>query len=345
MSYGKSYNFRLYDPDRKNRFLNEKYPNDLTRATYTSLLKAVGKFKRDKNKDVCDFSYAEATELLIGLGKKTFRSIDVAHTIILKYGDWCLDEKYNKTGVNIFKLFTKDDLKQYINQVAQKNSYITRDEMYDYCSQIYNYIDKSMIALLFEGLRGRSDIEHSFEELRNFKKSDIYPEANMIIATRDADENKQSQIRPVSVDPRTIEILITACKEDTYHKSNGEATGKFAIAPIKNSPYLIRTIEKLSTNDDDRIAVGNICSRFKNFRKYTGIKYLTPTLIFQSGMLYRCLKMEEEIGEELKPENFRQLFNDLLLDERNWSGLKEMYESYKQNKSIVLESAAPYPER
>ncbi len=338
MSYGKSYNFRLYDPERKNRFLNEKYPNDLTKATYTSLLKAVGKFERDKNKDVCDFSYAEATELLIGLGKKTFRSIDVAHTIILKYGDWCLEEKYNNTGVNIFKLFTKDDLKQYINQVAQKNSYITRDEMYDYCSQLYNYIDKAMLALLFEGVRGRSDINHSFEELKNLKMTDIYPDSNMIIVTRDSDENQQSQKRAISVGPRTMDILVAACREDVYHKSNGEAKGRFAIMPIKNSPYLIRTIEKLNTtNEDDRIAVGNICSRFKNFRKYTGIKYLTPTLIFQSGMLYRCLKMEEEIGEELKPENFRQLYRDLQLDERNWSGLKEMYKNYKQNKSIVLE--------
>jgi hypothetical protein len=227
---------------------------------------------------------------------------------------------------------------QYINQVAQKKSYITIDELYDYCSQLYNYIDKAILALLFEGVKGRSDIDHSFEELRNLKMTDIFPENNAIIATRDPDKEHLSKTtRVISVDPRTMDILVAACKEDAYHKSNGEAKGKFAIMPIKNTPYLIRTIEKLASADDGRIAVGNISSRFKNFRKYTGIKYLTPTLIFQSGMLYRLLKTEEEIGEELKPEDFRQAFRNLELDERNWSSLKEMYESYKQNKSIVLE--------
>jgi hypothetical protein len=128
--------------------------------------------------------------------------------------------------------------------------------------------------------------------------------------------------------------LLAACKEDTYHKGNGEAQARFAIMPIKDSPYLIRTIDRLGTGDDDRISVSNVCSRFKNFRQYTGIKFLNPTLVFQSGMFDRCLKREKDVGE-LRSEDFRQLFRDLNLDERSWSGLKEMYESYKQTRSIV----------
>jgi len=273
------------------------------------------------------------SNLLIGLKKKTFRSIDVAHTIILKYVDWCIKNTYSKTFVNVFKLITKKDLKQYTHQIALKNSYITRDQLYDYCDQLYNYIDKAMPALLFEGLKGRPSVGHSFEELRNLKMTDIIPESNIVIATRDPDDKiKHPQKRTISVDPRTMNILVAACKEETYHKGNGEARGKLAIASVKNSPYLIRTIDRFDSSEDSRIAVGNISSRFKNFREYTGIKFLTPTLIFQSGMFDRCLKKECDVGE-LQPENFRQLFRDLNLDERGWSGLKEMYEDYKQTQT------------
>jgi hypothetical protein len=323
----------LFNSERKNRFLNEEYPNESTRSTYASILRSVGKFETDKNLDVCDFSYSDATELLIGLKKKTFRSIDVAHTIILKYVDWCIKNTYSKTFVPVFKLITKDDLKNYVHQIAQKNSYITRDQMYEYCGRLYNYIDKAMLVLLYEGLKGRSMAGHSFEEIRNFKMNDILKD-NIIIATRDSDdETKISQTRLVQVDPMTIEILLAACKENTYHKSNGEAKGRFSVMPVKDSPYLIRTIDRTGTGDDNRISVSNICSRFKNFRQYTDVKFLNPTLVFQSGMFDRCLKRENEIGE-LKSEDFRQLFRDLNLDIRGWPALKEMYEDYKRTKSI-----------
>jgi integrase len=328
-------NWKLFNEEQKKRFLDEKYPNESTRSSNASILRNVGRFEYDKNKDVSKFNYEEVKEVLIGLMKKTNRSMNVSYTIIMQYLDWCVDKKY--IPINILTLVDKKDKKKYVSKVAQKNSYITREQLYDYCSQLYNYIDKAMLVLLFEGVKGRSSIEHSFEELRNFKMTDIL-ENNIIIATRDFSDDSNNNIkqrRLIPVDPRTIEILLTACKENTYHKANGEAKGRFAIMPVKDSPYVIRTIDRSGT-DDDRISVSNICSRFKNFRQYIGIKFLNPTLVFQSGMFDRCLKLEDEIGE-LQAEDFRQLFRNLNLDERNWSGLKEMYESYKQiqTKSIV----------
>jgi len=323
-------NWKLFNEEQKNRFLDEKYPNESTRSSNASILRNVGRFEYDKNKDVSKFNYEEIKEVLIGLMKKTNRSMNVSYTIIMQYLDWCADKKY--IPINILTLVDKEDKKKYVHKVAQKNSYITRDQMYDYCSQLYNYVDKAIWVLLFEGVKGRSCIGHSFEELRNLKMKDIMPENNLIVVTRDPDdETKYPQKRVISVDPRTMDILVTACKEDTYHKSNGEAKGRFAIMPVKDSPYLIRTIDRLGTGDDDRISVSNICSRFKNFRQYIGVKFLNPTLVFQSGMFDRCLRREAEVGE-LQSEDFRQLFRDLNLDERGWSALKEMYETYKQTQ-------------
>jgi len=324
----------LFNEDQKNRFLDEKYPNESTRMTNTSILKSVSRFEHEKNKDLSKFSYEEVKELLIGMKKKSIKSLGVAYTIIMQYLDWCLFNNYS--SMNVLKLVDKkEDLPKYVHQVAQKLSYITREQMYDYCDMLYNYVDKALLVSLFENIRGRTKKGYTYEELRNLKMSDLDPESNIVIVTRDPDDKiKNPRPRPITVDPRTMEILRMACIEDTYHKSNGEDTGRFAIMPVKDTPYILRTLDRKSSDNDERIAVGNISSRFKNFRTYTGIKFLNPTLIFQSGMLDRCLQKEKELGE-LKSEDFRQLFRSLELDERGWQGLKEMYEAYKQTQSIT----------
>jgi len=328
----------LFNEDQKNRFLNEKYPNESTRTTNTSILRSVGRFENDKNKDLCKFSYEEVKELLIGMKKKSVKSLGVAYTIIMQYLDWCLFNNYS--SMNVLKLVDKkEDLPKYVHQVAQKNSYISRDQMYSYCDRLYNYADKAMIALLFENVRGRTEKGHSYEEMRNLKINDIFPETNTIAITRDVDDNVKNDAetpnpRTISVDPRTMDILVAAAIEDTYHRSNGEAEGRFAISQTKDTPYLLRTLDRKSSAGDDRITVGNISARFKNFRQYTGIKFLNPTLVFQSGMFDRCFKEEADIGE-LSSDNFRYILSDLELDERGWQGLKETYESYKQIQSTV----------
>jgi hypothetical protein len=235
-------------------------------------------------------------------------------------------------------LITKEDLKKYIHQVARKNSYITREQIYNYCGRLYNSIDRALLILPYECVRGQTSEGHSFEEIRNLKMTDLIPEENAIIVTREPnDETQHPRKRAVLVDPRTMSILLAACKEEEYHKDNGQARGRFAVRPVKNSPYLIRTIERYNDQGDDRINIGNISSRFKNFRTYTGIKFLNPTIVFQSGLLDKCLRKEAETGIELTSEDFRQIYRDLELDERNWSSLKEMYEDYKNSdKSVVL---------
>lgn len=328
--------FELFNPDRKNRFLNERYPNEGTRATNTTLFKSIGQFEKDLNIDISDFNHSEAVELLMGLKKKSFRSLDVAHSIIMSYEQWCLDEKYHKTFIPVFKLISKEELKNYVHKVAQKNSYFTRDQMYEICSKLYNAIDQAILISLFENIRGRTIKEFSFEELRNLKKKDIYPETNTIITTREPDPKNGVYLPQkiiIPVDPRTIQILLKASIETMYHKENGYDTGVLASMPIKDTPYLIRTIEKFTMEDEDRITVGNINSRFKNFRKYLNMSFLSPTLVYQSGLFDKCLRKELEIGEELKPIHYKQIFQKLELDDRNGASLKKMYEMFKRSKN------------
>ena len=316
----------MCNSDRKNRFLKEQYPNESTRSTYESILVATSKFELEKDKDLCDFSLSEAIELLIGLKKKTFNSLDVAQTIIVKYIDWCIEEKYSKTFINTFKLIDKEDLKKYTHRIAQRHSYIDRERLYQIAGELYNYIDKAILVLPFEGIRGRTEINHTFEELRNLKYSDIIPELNIVTVTRDDDTQ-----RHIKVDPRTMVILVEAIKETDYHKLNGEAKGRFAVMPLKQTPYILRTLD-VESSQDEKITASSIGTRFVKFREYTGVKFLNSTLVFQSGLLEKCAEKEKEVGE-LKVDDYKQLYRDLNLDDRRYSALKEMYETFKKNKA------------
>lgn len=318
---------RIYNPEIKQKFLEEEYPNQRTRSTYFSVFIQTADFEKDFEKDLCNFSYSEATELLMGLKKKSYKSVDVTQTILIKYVDWCInpEQGYSKTGINPFKLFTKSDLKEFVHQTALIHSFLTRERVFEIISELYNYTDKALIALLFEGVRGRTESENTFEELRNLRDIDVFPDTNELIITRNNGEKRVS-----TVDKRTIDIVLNAISQTDYHKNNGEAKGKFSIVPLKESNYVLRTIER--RNDNDRIAIPTVNTKFKAFREYTGINFLNPTIIFQSGLLEKCERLEQKLGS-LKTDDYRQIYKDLRIDDRGWYTLKEMYESYKALRS------------
>lgn len=326
--------FNLYNPDRKMKFLEEEYPNEATRTTYKSLLSIISVYENEKDKDLCDFSYADAVELLIGLRRKSLQSLNVAHTVIVKYTDWCIDPNqfYSKTGFNAFKLIRPEEKEKYVHQIAVKKSYFTREEIFgEVINQLYNYIDKAIIALIFEGVRGRSENGYSFEELRNLKKKDIMPESNQVVVTR-YDEDYIEQKRVVEVSPETMSILVKAREEEEYHKDNGNASGKLAILPLRDNDYLIRTIANNWFGDDERATINSIHTRFKAIREYTGVKFLNATLVFQSGLLEKCEKLEEIKGE-LTTQDYRDIYLNMELSDSQYATLKSKYELFKKNKS------------
>lgn len=326
----------LYNEEVKNRFLNDKYPNEGTRKTYSSILKNVARFELEKNKDVYSFSYAEAVELLIGMKKKSFASLDVAHTIIMQYVNWAVEEKY--CSINPFALITKDDIKKYIHKVASQKSHFSREQMYQYCDQIYNYIDKSLVVLFFESAKGRPKGKHTFEELRNLKKTDLKPITNTVTLTWDKDPDKEKPTqRDIIIDSRSMAILLEASEEEEYHKLNGEAEGKMATMPLKDTEYLLRSLD-VDNGGEDRMSPASINTRFKGFRKFTDAKFINPTNTFQSGMIERCAikekQIKEEEGRDMTSDDFKNIWLNLKLDDKQHSVLKDMYNAYNMTKAL-----------
>lgn len=311
------YDCRLYNNDRKERFLNNEYPNPSTKKTNYLYLTKIGIFEKDKNKDLCDFSYEELKELLVGLKRESENSLNVIFSVITKYFDWCIYEEYITYPTH--ELITKQDKQNAIH----RQQFFKREQIYNLCDGLYNYVDKALIICLYENIKGRPETNNSFEEIRNLKKTDIYPDINRVILTRNNGDS-----RFISVNNKTMEILVRARDEVEYFKENGLATGRFATRPLRKTEYLFRTIENgsFSFNNDNRINIASIENKFRSFRRYLDIDYLNATIIFDSGLIEKCeIKAKELINGVLKPEHFKQILKRLQLNENIYFTLKQKY--------------------
>lgn len=311
---------KLYNPERKIKFLEEEYPHHLTQKTYGSILQSYAKFEEYYKKDLCDFSPAEAVDAFIGLRKKTLKSAGVAKTVAYRYVEWC-KSRFSDTGFNAFALIHKEDLPKYLHQVAQKESYFTREKVFEIVDELYNPIDQALVALLFEKVKGKVD----FEELRNLKKSDIFPISNTIKVTRN-----NGQSRRMQVSERTMDILVETINQEEYYRENGLDTATLGISKMKDTEYLLRPVDN-GHSTEDRMAVSSINTRFRKIREFTGISFLSPMLVFQSGLLERCEEIYNIEGG-IEPEDYRGIYEELHLEKKNWFNLKTMHESFRKNQ-------------
>lgn len=318
-------NNELFNAEIKERFLSN-YTNKSTRRNYRFILAKAKDLEEFFNQDLYSFSFNQFEELMRAFDAKTTKSLGNRRSIIKRYVNWAESQGYCPPNIGL-KLLFKEDLKKYINIVAQENKYITREEMYKICDKLYNYQDKAIVVLPFEGVRGRSDIQHTYEEVRNLKPEDIDIKDNTLKLTRD-----NGDVRNIKVDERSIDILYNAALEQEYHKGNGESTGKFAIRPLADMPYVIRPIER--SDSLERISPQAVNSKFYKIRYYLPeYQFLNFTILFQSGMIEKCIEKEKEKGK-LQPEDYRNIYTRYGLKEENWYNLKENYTQYKNVSNL-----------
>ena len=313
--------YELYNAKIKEKFLKTNYTNPQTERQYRYVLHKAKYFEEIYGIDIFLFNKNQIEEVLLAFGARSTNSLSSKVSILRKYIEWATQEGYCPPNIAIIDVFSRD-LVKYINKVAQKNMFITREEMYDICNQLYNYSDQGIIVALFEGIKGSDN-----EELRNLKPNDIKPVSKTIIATKDDGTTRTIYVP----DERSIDILIKASKENVYHKGNGELESNSAIMPLKDSPYLFRSIKRKDSNDEDKIKSSTVSLRFVSFKNYlSDYKFLTPNSVHYSGMFDRCLKIEKENGEILK-EDFIKVYNDFGMNKTNWWSLKNKYEKFKNN--------------
>lgn len=308
----------LYNEDIKTRFLSERY-SEVTAKGYRQIFGKTFSTESFLKKDLYDFSYSEIKEVLDGLGAKSTASLSKSKTIIKKYIDWAIYEGYRTSAIDMIDLFSKKDLKKSVNRV---NKFIrNREELYQICDQIYNPQDACLIALLYEGVRGRTENESTFEELKNLKVEDVNVAKNMLRLTKNDRTN-----RPLVVHEKTMQIIKNAIDEEFYYQDNGNSVAPTAKRVLNKTQHVLRTVQR--EDSGEQISTQAINSKFKKIKIWADRPYLNPTVVYQSGQIDRLNALKNELGE-LTHTEFKKICQEWGLKEENFFNLQDMYGDYE----------------
>ena len=314
---------KMFNKDIKMRFVDENYDDEKTRRSYIYTLSKVEKIESFYNKDVAEFNLKECEDMLASLNCRTKVSLGKEHCILKKYKIWVQGQGYFPIN-NSMDIIFRDDLSKYINKTAIKNQYVTREELYKICDDLYNYRDQALLVLLYEGVRGRADSKYTFEEIRNLKKIDCDFTNNILTLRRFEGVSEYSGYteRRIQVSQKSMDIIQSAINEDMYHKNNGMAE-KNPTIDLKDTQYVIRTASRKNT--EDRVPVNAINTLFVMIKRFLGEEYqfLSPTNIFKSGMLEKCREIELRDGY-LGSNDYMKIHVMYGMNPASWYTLKEL---------------------
>jgi integrase len=286
----------FYNKEIKEQFIKQYTENEGSIKVITSLFNQIGKIEERYEKDLVNFA-SDIRDVYLMLISRTNASIESKHSIIKSYCDWAIKNGYSKTNINPTIFIDRKDLLGFVSVTAQKFQYImSRDDLYEILDNIYNARDKAVVALLFEGIRGRANKEDSFEEILNLKRTNFDLDNNVVECIRN-----DGQTRPVKVDPRTMKYVIDAFDATEYYQGNGEHT-RGARTPLLESDYLLRSIK--TENAPDKPLRSMVTNIFRVIKLYTDMPFINAEKVFQSGMLVTCAEMEEEKKTELTMEDY-----------------------------------------
>lgn len=282
------------DVDYKEEFLESQKPT--TRTFYSYILKLADEYEKEIQKSIFDFSVADRDEFLIVKYKnKTTFSFQATLSPLKKYVDWCISKNFVKHFENRFASILTKDYKNYINVQAQENSYISLQENRELQSLLANDQDKSFIELLGLGVRGRTEKGNTLEEMVNLRVKDIDFEQKVLNLT-----NNDGEIRPLTVDDYTLELLKRTINQNFYLNNNGfktkanengvyEQTDKGLI--INPTEYVFRVPGK---NKHSKADYQLIASRIQRIQGWLQKPYLTISNLYFSALVSYAKKLKEE---------------------------------------------------
>lgn len=274
----------LYNPDVKNRFLATQ-ESEGTRYVYRSVLVKCAVTERFYSKDVCNFTYEEYTQLLYSFNAKSPNSITTYNSIVSSYIEYA-----NKIGFsdpdrlvdNVAKMFTRQDLLQFIRADAMEYQYLNSDELDEFVNFCANEQDAALIQAIREGVRGVSG-----DELLNLRIQDI-DVSNCILHLR----GKNGE-RKLKVGQKTIDLLVSAHRQEKYWKRNGESTNKkVGFAYLPHTDFIFKPTGQYRT---EPATYQILRRRLSALAEWHDNAFLNITNVWKSGMI--------EYGQQIKKEN------------------------------------------
>lgn len=303
----------LYNTELKERYL-ENF-EDKKKVYIKYLFYNSSRLEHEYDKDLSSFSHNQFANFLIELNSKSRESLITYLSTAKQYMDYAISEGYVESLINIADTFNKESVGKYVNKVAQKNRYITREVYEDLINNLTNAQDQVIFALLWEGLRGEG-----YCELVNLKEKDVNFDKKLLYIHRNNDRIEHK------VSDYTLNIIKDAIEEEEYQKNNGYNEDlKTRTLPVSQTEYVIKPSGSKKVG---KILQQNITSRLKKNAKWYSNPHLTGVSIHESGMVDYAKTLKEAKGCDLDRVDFENINERFGLNKNSWNATKFKIEKY-----------------
>lgn len=291
----------------KQRFIDSL--EDLPRYYITTLEKA-GFFEELYNKDLCNFSTEELESFIDSLDSPSINLIRVYLTPIKGYIDFAIEQGYVESKINYVDKILTCNLERFINTIKRDSKYLTKKELDEIVDNCVNAQDAVLYQLLFEGINGKVS-----EDIRNLKITDVDFENKTI--------DIQGSKKEVSF--KLLELIKEAHEQVKYIKKNGE----FSNTSLSTETTLdVNTVYVLKTKEASKpISPITLIKRFTNMKKIFGYDNITPTSVYDSGLIYKMKQLKEN-KKELNLEDWKQVVKEFKYEDHQTYNKKKELERY-----------------
>jgi len=233
---------------------------------------------------------------------------------------------------NRFSFITTPNYKDYVNEQAMENSYISLSENREWQKGLVNAQDRLIVELLGLAVRGRTEKGNTLEEMVNLKVEDVDYTQKVLHLTRN-----DGELRYSDVDDYTLDLLKKTIDSSFYLFNNGLKTkpnenGVYEKTdkgfPINPTEYIFRVPGK---NKFKQVDYQFIASRIQKIQVWLEKPYLTISNLYFSALISYAKELKEEKGELTKEDyiriNERFNFGGLVSEENPRAGEKYIFKT------------------
>ncbi len=327
------------DENIKQEYLSEK-PTATADSDFF-VLRIIDNYEESVHKAVYNFSISELNELFASFKNTSQKTGDRNKSILVTYIDFCKNKNMFIHGENRARFI---DVEMFVSRQALLNKYISKEKMIQYQNTIYNAQDRLFLWLLFIGGKGKTVKNDTYEELINLTMGDVDFNENRIILR----PNKGKEREIDNVPSNIMDLIRETYEEEVYIENNNEITNNERLSAPRNmiinktGEFSGHVFRKPGKNKFDKFSRTLFNSRFGRIKEWVGNDYITPTSIYQSGMLQMAMDILREKGE-ITNDDFDYIcvkFNygakkqtgKPSKDSRQsnyWNGFKKLFNQYK----------------
>lgn len=274
----------IVQPELKEEFLEDMPTN--TAKSYRSTLKLADKYEESINKSIYDMSLDELFDLIsLQYNNSSLEAILKDKSILSEYISFCINKGFVRHMENRLNMLSKKDLKEVVNKQALEFKYISYEELKEYQSKLGNNQDKLLLEAPYNGIRGRTQIEATAEEIINLTVNPNSEQVKNNILTLTKNNGLQ---RDIKVKSETMKLIIDTLYDDVYYENNNKQTNNQRLSKIREikinkfKNYVFRVPGKTKYKFFDPNFINQ---RMGRIQIWVGNDYLTITSLYYSGMI------------------------------------------------------------